>query len=150
MIFETTVAPAALAPYNRADGPMLKALEKQFGPVRMINDKILNIAAMNYHLMLADCAPRDIKTLDFKIATQGIEGSEYYRGINRARSAGYPYCLETTKKGKTEWFGSDSWVFNDKTEELERIVNKQIAAMEKGQIQEYIFMDTLKEFEPLS
>ena len=36
MIFETTVAPAALAPYNRANGPMLKALEKQFGPVRMI------------------------------------------------------------------------------------------------------------------
>ena len=28
MIFETTVAPAALAPYNRAGGPMLKALEK--------------------------------------------------------------------------------------------------------------------------
>lgn len=144
-IFPSTCAPAKLGKFNDPNGPMLKALEKQFGPVASVNDKILAVAADNYVRKLEESFPRPLTVFSFATATQGREGTEYVRGINRSRSAGYPYCLQAKGKGKTDWFGKDEWVFNEKTAELKDIIEKQIAEMEQGIVQEYIFMDTLKD-----
>ena len=144
-IFETVSAPAKLGKFNDVNGPMLKALEKQFGPVLSVNDTILDVAKNNYLEKLEESPPRRMTKLTFEAATQGREGSDYYRGINRARSAGYPYCLTAKGKGKTDWFGTDEWIVNEKTIELRNTIEEQIRQMERGVVQEYIFLDTLKD-----
>ena len=144
-IYPSEVAPAALAAPLKADGPMLKALEKQFGPVKKVDEKRLIIARENYEQMLSKTTPADLGVLSFEIATRGIEGSDYYRGINRSRSAGYPWAMQTQKKGKTQWFGTDEWLYNESTADLEKTINQQICHMENNIEQTYIFMDTLKD-----
>ena len=144
-IFETKSAPAALAPPLVPEGPMIKALEKQFGSVARVDEERLILARENYEAMLQETTPDNMAVLDFHTATVGVEGSDYYRGINRARSAGYPWCLQTKTKGKTKWFGTDEWIYNEHTLELESKINSDIALMEQKQIQRYIFLDTLKD-----
>lgn len=144
-IVETQMAPAKLARFDEDGGPMAKALSKQFGPVYHVDPTTLHYASRSYMRMLNKCAPpEELGVLSFRRATRGDEGSDFIRPINRTRSAGYPFVLHTKQKGKTQWFPED-WSENTHTRALEELVNSQISAMEKGEVQQYVFLDTLKD-----
>lgn len=146
-VCETTMAPAKLAAFNTPGGPMAKALKKQFGPVYALDEDILHHASKDYTEFLQNVSapPEELGVLSFERATRGDEGSDYIRPINRSRSAGYPFVLETKQKGKTEWFGSTEWVENDKTAALKQRCHDQISEMEQGKSQVYVFLDVLKD-----
>jgi len=143
--------PAKLCPPLLPGGPMLMGLEKQFGPVSSYDPETLMFARHSYEKVFENLEPRRMGVLDFRTAVQGIENSDYYKPINRSRSAGYPWCLQTKRPGKTEWFGSSEWTFGDKAREVEEKIKSDIEKMEQGEIIEYIFLDTLKdETRPIS
>lgn len=145
-VCETKMAPAILAKFDTPNGPMAKAIAKQFGPVFAVDEDSLHRASTDYlHMLQESSPPTELGVLSFERATRGDEGSDYIRPINRSRSAGYPFVLQTKMKGKTEWFGHDEWVENEKTRELKRHCLSQIHAMEQGDVQTYIFLDTLKD-----
>jgi len=145
-IFETQVAPAKLAEPLHPQGPMITAVEKQFGPVKKLDEIPLMKARRDYIEMLDRIGvPEVMRVLTFEEATQGIPGTDYFKPINRSRSAGYPWSQWTRTKGKTQWFGHDEWEYNDHTAALENTIREQIAQMEKGQLVDYIFTDTLKD-----
>jgi hypothetical protein len=144
-VTETTMAPAVLARFDEPDGPMQKAIAKQFGPVYHVDPETLHYASRSYMKMLNACAPpEEMGVLSFRRATRGDEGSDYIRPINRMRSAGYPWVFETKQKGKGKWFTED-WIPNEHTLALEWHINDQIEKMEEGEIQRYVFLDTLKD-----
>lgn len=144
-VIPTTVAPAKMEKPLTPGGPALKGVEKQFGPVKQVDKEILNIAVFDYTDKLAETGVPDLKVLSFNDATRGIPGTDYFKPINRSRSAGYPWCLETQQKGKTKWFGNDDWVYNEHTYALEQKINDDIKEMIDGRIPEYIFVDTQKD-----
>lgn len=144
-VVETEMAPAKLARFDEPEGPMAKAIAKQFGPVFHVDPLTLHYAKRSYMSMLNNCAPpEEMGVLSFRRATRGDEGSDYIRPINRMRSAGYPFVLHTKMKGKTMWFPED-WSENEHTRELQALVESQILKMEQGEVQQYIFLDTLKD-----
>lgn len=145
-ISESHVAPALLARPDLPGGPFEKAIAKQFDEVHPVCEETLAAATDEYFSVLSRPAPpTQLRVFTFDEATRGIEGDPFVRPINRSRSSGYPYCMQTKLKGKTQWFGNDEWIRNEHTEALIKIIDGQIADMQTGSIQEYIFMDVLKD-----
>jgi hypothetical protein len=142
---ESTCAPAVLD-YRMEEGSSLaKGLSKQFGAVAAVDSYYLQQASFDYRSLLSKMKGSQ-RVLTFKEAVQGIAETKYIRGVNRVKSAGFPYSLTTKQKGKTEWFGSDDWDFSSKKcQELERLVDYQIFIMQNRGYVDYIFSDTLKD-----
>ena len=125
----------------------MNGIKKQFGSTPVIDENILDVAIGSYQDMLGKSrvTQDELKVLDFETAVQGIEGSDYFRGINRSKSAGYPWSKESSK-GKTHWFGNNEWTLtSEKALEVKQTIEQQIKDMEEGIVQPYIFVDTLKD-----
>lgn len=148
VIKESSVKPARLyANLNDPESPMTKGIQKQFTQQVILDDQILDTAVINYAEMLAKsaCNVSKMTILDIDTAIQGTDNDDFIKGINRSRSAGYPYCMEA-KRGKTDWFGTDEWTLNSaKALAFKEDCAKKVALMEKSVEVPFIFIDTLKD-----
>jgi len=117
LVDESTVKPARLGPILQPGGVGLKGLAKVTGDVPMINQEHLDKAVQSFQtrVLTGGALPEEKRVLTFEEAVQGITSdSNFLKGINRSRSAGWPWCVSTTRKGKTEWFGTDAWIVDSK------------------------------------
>lgn len=145
-IFQTQMAPATLFCVKGRD-PMAKAVEKQFRHTPAADEEVLDKAMLSYRKKLATlkCDPDYIRVLTFNEAVRGVEGDDYMKGINRTRSAGYPWS-NISSKGKTHWFGTHDWILDSKEAlAVKQTVAEQIDRMIDGQSVPYLFLDTLKD-----
>lgn len=146
-VIRSEVAPAKLSARLETTSPLGKGIAKQFGDVPLLDKSVLDAATHGYENMLSKftVAADDMTVLSFDTAVQGELGSDFIRGINRARSAGYPWS-NVSKKGKTHWFGSHEWdLGGPNAEEVRRTVMEQIDRLQRGLQVNYIFVDTLKD-----
>lgn len=146
-IIETEMMPAAISYDEREGGILAKALSKQFREQPTIDAGTLNRAVASYERMLSKTDnSRDMRKLTYEEAVAGVVNDDYIRGIERSTSAGWPACLDT-KRGKTEWFGSDGEYTLDspKSQELKSKIENDIRKMEDGGIVRYTFMNVLKD-----
>lgn len=147
-VFPTKVKPAHLfASLSDDRSPMYKGIQKQFTQQAMLDPEILEKAVLSYCSMLSTlkCDISKMIVLDINTAIAGNETDEFICGINRSRSAGFPYCM-TTKKGKTEWFGSDDWTLDsEKALEFKQDCAYKTELMRQGTNVPFIFVDTLKD-----
>lgn len=148
-IFETGMAPAALAPALVRDGPMLKALSKNAPSVYPVDKEILRSAVKSYSDMLFSTSvyPADRKVFTYEEACQGIHGDDAVPGLQRGKSAGYPYMQQTNGHvGKTRWLGSDVWDFKSEDSlALRKDVDHIIEEAKNNIVSDVLFVDTLKD-----
>lgn len=138
---ESTVLPAELGPITGESGK--RGLAKVGGDVPNISQELLEQATASYEARLTG-VKENCRVLTFEEAVQGIEGSPYIRGINRSKSAGYPWSLESSK-GKRKWFGSDEWKFGAEAEVVKQEVERKIENITRGRYEPSLYTDTLKD-----
>lgn len=146
-ITETKVAPAKMSRSLAITQPLGKGIQKQFGPTEALDGTILQIATQDYAKTLAAFPVRkeEIKVLDFETAAKGEDDNDYIKGINRSRSAGYPW-INQAGNGKRYWFGENTWTLDSAAAlELKAHTEEQIAIMSRGEQVPYLFVDTLKD-----
>lgn len=141
--------PAVLGAPLNPEGPMLKALKKNAGPVAQIDqiDILEEVKQDYFKTCIAPFTPLPMEqtVLDFHQACMGIEGNDYFPPIKRGKSAGYPYMAKA-KKGKEDWFGSGDWDFSsEKCKELRRDIHELIERAKHREIPEAVFVATLKD-----
>jgi len=140
-LFETQKKPAHLGFYNGThvvNTAMLKYLE----PSLAISSENLSIF---YGFLKSTFNPtRKLTEFDLETAIRGIPGSAYVLPINRSSSAGYPLCLETKRKGKTEFLGSDENYVTDHPRVIEE-VNDYVLCASKGEDTKCYFVVTAKD-----
>jgi hypothetical protein len=140
-LFETQKKPAHLGFHNGThvvNTAMLKYLE----PSLALNSENLSIF---YGFLKSTFNPtRKLAEFDLETAIRGIPGSAYVLPINRSSSAGYPLCLETKRKGKTEFLGSDENYIVDHPRVIEEI-NDYILCASSGEDTKCYFVVTSKD-----
>lgn len=109
VIATPTMKPAHLVPFMK-DGvkvdPMAKARVKASPAPKTMDKNLLNSAVHHYTQMVTGQVDEaDRRVLTYAEAIQGIEGNEFYQGINRSTSPGYGW--EKEGAGKTKWLGSE-------------------------------------------
>lgn len=142
-----TTAPALLCPLLKKDGPGIKALQKVAGGVPEIDPNLIERAKQSFKqkVLVGDVSEHERRKLTFEEAVQGIPGEAYITGINRSRSAGWPWCLTTKQKGKTKWFGSTEWKLGETAEEVRKAVEEQELQLANNSWTPAVFVDTLKD-----
>lgn len=143
----STMMPSRLGHPLDPDGPMVKGLQKNAGPVYDVDEKILWDATKSYLDRLKDFPPTQLerKVLTFEEACAGIPGEEHFPGLKRSKSAGWPWCTKATA-GKKDWLGEDEWDFSsDENKKLRQAVNELEEMCRQGKVPEVIFIDTLKD-----
>lgn len=147
-------APAVLAPVMR-DGvlvdPMSKARKNYLHDEVFIDHSVIDFIYPYVANLLAKTTmpePHPTRLYTFEEAVGGIDGLDYFDGIKRSTSAGYPFIFETGgKKGKQKWFGSEGPVdFNAREcAQVRKRVEKIISNAKAGIRMKHIFVDYLKD-----
>jgi hypothetical protein len=143
----STVKPAKLGRLTDPDGPAMKGLLKNTKDVVAIDPDLLLQAkeSVRCRLFLGKTEEYERRILTFDEAVAGIEGTSYIRGINRSRSAGWPWCLQTND-GKKAWFGKEAWILNgEKPDEVRRRVEQLQDQMTCNEWEPAVFIDTQKD-----
>ncbi|APG76754.1 hypothetical protein 1 [Beihai picorna-like virus 85] len=122
--------------------PMEKGVQKLLGTQKWIEPDLLE-AAVNDVFQGFKVQPERGIVHTYEEAITGIEGDPFKRPINRSTSAGYPYNLQTKKKGKTEWLGEDEYILDHP--QLRADVEKLIQDSRNGIRGSAISMATLKD-----
>lgn len=149
LVDDTEMQPVTLGHILEPQGPGLKGLQKVTGKVYSLNPVILEKSVQSYSSIIFNGSkPLDIekRVLSFDEAVKGVEGSDFVRGINRARSPGYPWMMQpggTT--GKRKWFGNTEWELGERAKPVRDAVEKKIEQCSQGVWEPVIFVDTLKD-----
>lgn len=143
---ETTVAPCQLGRLLAEDGPGLRGLAKVGGMVPKIDDFNLEKAKESFKSILF--TGRELvekRVLSFEEAVKGVDDEPLMKGINRTRSAGYPWSLESTN-GKRHWFGSEEWeVDTPAALEVKSVIEERISGYKERILIPALYTDTLKD-----
>nr|WIM49413.1 MAG: non-structural polyprotein [Dicistroviridae TZ-1] len=148
LVDKTTMKPARLEPILKEKGVGLRGLEKVTGNVCILDRDVLLRAKQSFKtkVLTGDFQADERRVLTFDEAVAGIPCSQFIRGINRTRSAGWPWSLTTKQKGKTKWFGTHEWVLNSpEAQEVRQRVEEMEQQMAEGKWQPAIFVDTEKD-----
>lgn len=144
-IFESDVRPAQLSHMMKEGGAGIKALAKVVGDVPNLDEDLLTMATENYKEVLFRHAIKDRRQLPFEEAVRGEEGDPYIKGINRTKSAGYPWS-QVHKNGKREWFGKDQWTLNGtKPDQVRETIKEWHRCADEGIYVPSPYVDTLKD-----
>lgn len=118
--------------YKPEEQEMIHSIDHAF-------DMLLAAGATNYH--------RYKRVLSSEEAILGVVGLEFVEPIPRNTSAGYPFCVDRSHKGKTHWLGEtgDVDVTTLACRELIDLMESDEALIREGQNPDYFFMDFLKD-----
>jgi len=155
---EVLTRPARLRPWKQVvDGvevvrdPLREAAAKQGRECGYLTKGTIEEIEMSMRSLIL---PRDedaptIRLLTYEESVKGIEGDLLFQPINRLTSPGFPYVLDSRKrghKGKTFWMGSDDWDFTSpQSLELRRDVERFESDLLEDRPHEVIWVDTLKD-----
>jgi hypothetical protein len=143
-------APALLRCKDGLD-PWEKARSKYSKPTPYMDADILKECSVQFALELKYVslapAPWEPKVFNIQDAVSGVEDVDFWNGIPRNTSSGYPYCTQKGVKGKTQWFGSiDEYEFDSVDyKELENKIYSDIESMSNKRRQTYYYVDYLKD-----
>lgn len=146
---DTEMEPVKLGRILEEGGPGLKGLQKVTGPVKSLDPVLYERSVQSFSgVAFSGTSHLEIekRVLTFDEAVRGVEGTDFVRGINRARSPGYPWMMErggTT--GKRKWFGSTEWELGESAKPVREAVEKKIQQCKEGIWEPVIFVDTLKD-----
>lgn len=87
------------------------------------------------------------RTYNIFEAIEGVDGEPFCDAMNRSTSAGYPWVLKSTGKGKSDWLGSDGPVdfTTDKFLELKSEIDRLIVDLEERKRIPILYADFLKD-----
>ncbi|QKK13171.1 hypothetical protein 1 [Kummerowia striata dicistrovirus] len=148
----SSMAPAKLKSFRTDDGvinPMNKALKHYSGPIVTVDQQRLDSVARDYlQLLLKQTSKKERNIFDFETAVQGLPAEQFCDGLDRSKSAGFPYSqMKGYRNGKKDFFGSvDDYKFtSEQCRELKSEVQNIIDCARQGERLEHIFTDFLKD-----
>jgi len=154
MLWEPTTKPAHLRSFRNEQGELLNPYK--LARAGYVHDEVfIDYDALkkaehyvaNLILNHTKEQPHKPRVFTYEESICGIPGVEFVESINRSTSAGYPYILQTKKKGKTEWFGTGSEfdLSTPKAKELRGKVDNILDSAKEGKRLTHIFVDVLKD-----
>lgn len=147
-------APAVLRPVMRGGvliDPMSKARKNYQHDEVFIDQDVVDVVYPYVTRLITiqtRVEPHKTRIFTFEEAVSGVDGLDYFDGIKRSTSAGYPYIFETGgKKGKTKWFGSDGTadLTTSESKYVQRKVEHIINSARRGIRLKHVFVDHLKD-----
>lgn len=103
-------SPAMLCRVGNID-PWVNARAKYSKANALIDQKIMAevVASISQEMKFTSLAkqPWEPRVFTLEEAVKGIAGVDFWDGIPRNTSPGYPFCVDNKSKGKTKWFGSE-------------------------------------------
>lgn len=148
-------APAVLAPVFLSGvtvDPKEKAISKYCGPIHKLPDEFFVAGDAYLAKIINEAHPSDLDDMrvvfDFNTAVAGMPGVQFFDGIPRNTSAGYPWCHQAKPpfNGKKKWFGLEGdYLLNETADEVREMTAAIIREARRGNRRRNVFVDTLKD-----